>query len=181
MARGVNKVILLGNVGADPDVRFLPSGNPVCNLRIATSETWKDKQTGERQEKTEWHSIVVFNKLAEIVQQYVHKGSKLYIEGKLQTRKWQAQDGTDRYSTEIVANDIQMLDSRSDGGQQQGGYQNQQQAPQQQRPMNQGQHQQRQQPNNYQNAQNGVGQQQGSPHGAPPASGFDDFNDEIPF
>lgn len=182
MARGVNKVILLGNVGADPDVRFLPSGNPVCNLRIATSETWNDKQTGERKENTEWHSVVVFNKLAEIVQQYVHKGSRLYVEGKLRTRKWQDQSGNDRYSTEIVANDIQMLDSRSDGCQQQGGYQSQQQAPQQQRPMNQGQ-QQRQQHNSYQNAQNGypAQQQQNMQNGAPPAGGFDDFDDEIPF
>lgn len=131
MARGVNKVILIGNVGQDPDVRFLPSGNPVCNLRIATSDSWTDRQTGQRQERTEWHSVVLFNKLAEIAQQYVHKGSRLYIEGRLQTRKWQGQDGQDRYSTEIVANDMQMLDSRGNAGGndyqnnggQQGGYQ----------------------------------------------------------
>ena len=131
MARGVNKVILIGNVGQDPDVRFLPSGNPVCNLRIATSDSWTDRQTGQRQERTEWHSVVLFNKLAEIAQQYVHKGSRLYIEGRLQTRKWQGQDGQDRYSTEIVGNDMQMLDSRGNGGGndyqnnggQQGGYQ----------------------------------------------------------
>lgn len=116
MARGVNKVILIGNIGQDPDVRYLPSGNPVCNLRLATTDSWNDRQSGQRQERTEWHSVVLFNKLAEIAQQYVHKGSRLYIEGRLQTRKWQGQDGQDRYSTEIVANDMQMLDSRGGGG-----------------------------------------------------------------
>lgn len=116
MARGVNKVILIGNIGQEPDVRYLPSGNPVCNLRLATTDSWNDRQSGQRQERTEWHSVVLFNKLAEIAQQYVHKGSRLYIEGRLQTRKWQGQDGQDRYSTEIVANDMQMLDSRNGGG-----------------------------------------------------------------
>ena len=131
MARGVNKVILIGNLGQDPEVRFLPSGNPVCNLRIATTDTWTDRQSGQRQERTEWHSVVLFNKLAEIAQQYVKKGSRIYIEGRLQTRKWQGQDGQDRYSTEIVGNDMQMLDSRSGQG---GGDYNQNQyggAPQQ--------------------------------------------------
>ncbi|WP_458525998.1 single-stranded DNA-binding protein [Onishia taeanensis] len=119
MARGVNKVILIGNLGQDPEVRFLPSGNPVANLRIATTDSWTDRQSGQRQERTEWHTVVLFNKLAEIAQQYVKKGSRIYVEGRLQTRKWQGQDGQDRYSTEIVCNDMQMLDSRSGG---QGGY-----------------------------------------------------------
>jgi single-strand DNA-binding protein len=120
MSRGVNKVILVGNLGAEPEVRNLPSGGSVANIRIATSENWKDKQTGQQQERTEWHRIVFFNRLAEVVGEYLHKGSKVYIEGQLRTRKWQAQDGTDRYSTEVVAKEMQMLDSRG-GGQQQGG------------------------------------------------------------
>jgi single-strand DNA-binding protein len=116
MARGVNKVILIGNLGQDPEVRFLPSGAPVANLRLATTDTWMDRQSGQRQERTEWHTLVMFNKLAEIAQQYLKKGSRIYVEGRLQTRKWQGQDGQDRYSTEIVVNDMQMLDSRSGGG-----------------------------------------------------------------
>lgn len=113
MARGVNKVILVGNVGADPEVRSMPSGNSVATLSIATSEAWKDKQSGEKQERTEWHRVVCFNRLGEIVGEYVRKGTKLYIEGSLRTRKWQDQQGQDRYTTEIVASEIQMLDSRS--------------------------------------------------------------------
>lgn len=116
MARGVNKVIAIGNLGQDPDIRFLPSGNAVANFSIAVSESWNDRATGQKQERTEWIKCVAFNKLAEIIQQYVHKGSKVYVEGKLQTRKWQAQDGTDRYSTEVVISDLQMLDGRSGGG-----------------------------------------------------------------
>jgi len=118
MSKGVNKVIILGNVGQDPEVRFLPSGVAVANASIATSEKWRDKQSGQQQERTEWHRCVFFDKLAEIVQQYVKKGSKLYVEGQLQTRKWQAQDGTDRYSTEIKVRDMQMLDSPGQGQQQ---------------------------------------------------------------
>src|SRR5690554_7371142 len=121
MARGVNKVILIGNLGQDPEVRFLPSGAPVANLRLATTDTWMDKQSGQRQERTEWHNVVMFNKLAEIAQQYLKKGSKVYVEGRLQTRKWQGQDGQDRYTTEIVVNDMQMLDSRGGGDFQGGG------------------------------------------------------------
>jgi single-strand DNA-binding protein len=116
---GVNKVILIGNLGADPEVRYMPSGDAVANVRIATSDTWKDKNTGERQERTEWHNVVFFGKLAEIVKQYLHKGSKIYVEGKLRTRKWQGQDGQDRYTTEVVVDingTMQMLDSRSGGG-----------------------------------------------------------------
>jgi single-strand DNA-binding protein len=112
MARGINKVILIGNVGVDPDVRYLPNGNAVTTLSIATSEAWKDKVTGEKQERTEWHRVVCFNRLGEIASEYVRKGSKLYIEGSLRTRKWQDQQGQDRYTTEIIANDIQMLDNK---------------------------------------------------------------------
>ena len=116
MARGVNKVILIGNLGDNPEVRYLPSGNAVTNITLATSKTWKDKETGQSQERTEWHRIVFFNRLGEIAGEYLHKGSKVYIEGALRTRKWQGQDGQDRYTTEIVASEMQMLDSR--GGQQ---------------------------------------------------------------
>lgn len=114
-SRGVNKAIIVGNVGNDPEVRYMPNGNAVANVSIATSDTWKDRNTGEQQERTEWHRVVFFNRLAEIVEQYVKKGSKLYIEGRLQTRSWE-QDGVKRYTTEIVANEMQMLDSRGEGG-----------------------------------------------------------------
>ncbi|MBT4591929.1 MAG: single-stranded DNA-binding protein [Porticoccaceae bacterium] len=116
MARGVNKVIIVGNCGQDPETRFLPSGGAVTNLSIATSESWKDKTSGEPQERTEWHRVVFFNRLAEIAGEYVKKGSKLYVEGSLRTRKWQGQDGQDRYTTEIVASEMQMLDSRGGPG-----------------------------------------------------------------
>lgn len=116
MARGINKVILIGNLGADPETRFMPSGGAVTNVNIATSESWKDKQSGQMQERTEWHRVVFFNRLAEIAGEYLKKGSKVYIEGSLRTRKWQGQDGQDRYTTEIVANEMQMLDSRGGGG-----------------------------------------------------------------
>ena len=118
---GVNKAILIGRLGADPDVRHMPNGDAVANVRIATSESWKDKNTGEKQERTEWHSVVFFGKLAEIVQQYVRKGSMIYVEGKLRTRKWQGQDGQDRYTTEVVVDitgSMQMLGGKSDQGQQ---------------------------------------------------------------
>ena len=105
----VNKVILIGNLGEDPETKYMPSGGAVTNITVATSERWKDKQTGEKQEKTEWHRIVMFNKLAEIAGEYLKKGSKVYIEGKLQTRKWQDKEGKDQYTTEIVANEMQML------------------------------------------------------------------------
>jgi len=139
-SRGVNKVILVGNLGQDPEVRYMPNGNAVANITVATSESWKDQQ-GQMQERTEWHRVVLFRRLAEIAGEYLRKGSKVYLEGKLQTRKWQDQGGQDRYTTEIVANEMQMLDSRGAGqgqgqpmGQsaqpQQGGW-NQQPAPQQ--------------------------------------------------
>lgn len=116
-SRGVNKVILVGNLGQDPEAKFMQNGDAVTNISIATSEVWKDKNTGEQQERTEWHRIVFFRKLAEIAGQYLRKGSKVYVEGRLQTRKWQDQSGADRYTTEIVANELQMLDSSnsSDG------------------------------------------------------------------
>jgi single-strand DNA-binding protein len=116
MARGVNKVILVGNLGADPETRYTASGSAITNVNIATSESWKDRQTGENQERTEWHRIVFFNRLAEIAGEYLRKGSQVYIEGKLQTRKWQDQSGQDRYTTEVVANEMQMLGSRASGG-----------------------------------------------------------------
>ena len=112
-SRGINKVILVGNVGQQPESKMLPSGGQVANLSLATSESWNDKQSGQKQERTEWHRVVFFNRLAEIVTEYVKKGSKIYVEGKLQTRKWQDNDGQDRYTTEIVASQMQMLDSRS--------------------------------------------------------------------
>ncbi|MGV6826097.1 MAG: single-stranded DNA-binding protein [bacterium] len=114
-SRGVNKVILVGNLGQDPEVRYMPNGGAVANITVATSESWKDKNTGENQEKTEWHRVVAFRRLAEIMGEYLKKGSKVYIEGKLQTRKWQDQQGNDRYTTEIVADQMQMLDSRGGG------------------------------------------------------------------
>lgn len=112
MARGVNKVIIIGNLGADPEVRYMPSGSAVTNIRVATSEGWKDKQSGETQERTEWHRIVFFNRLAEIASEYLRKGSKVYIEGSLRTNKWQDQAGNERYTTEIIANSMQMLDAK---------------------------------------------------------------------
>lgn len=109
---GVNKVILIGNLGQDPEMKLMPNGNAVTNVSIATSETWKDKNSGEKQERTEWHRIVFYNKLAEIVASYLNKGSKIYVEGKIQTRKWQDKDGNDRYTTEIIGQQMQMLDSK---------------------------------------------------------------------
>lgn len=116
MARGVNKVILIGNLGRDPEVRYTPNGVAVATITIATSESWKDKQTGENQERTEWHRVVMFNRLGEIAGEYLRKGSKVFIEGRLQTRKWQDKTtGQDRYTTEIVADNLQMLDSKGGG------------------------------------------------------------------
>lgn len=153
MARGINKVILIGNLGADPENRFSAGGTQVTNIRLATSDSWRDKQSGEMQERTEWHRVVFFGRLAEIAGEYLRKGSKVYVEGRLRTNKWQGQDGQDRYTTEIIGNEMQMLDSRGGGGQggQGGGYgssapfgdSQQQAAPQQQqaspRPQPQGQ------------------------------------------
>ncbi|MFA5626951.1 MAG: single-stranded DNA-binding protein [Thiohalomonadaceae bacterium] len=116
MARGINKVILVGHLGRDPEVRYTTGGGAVANITVATSEQWKDKQTGQQQERTEWHRVVMFGRLGEIAGEYLKKGSQVYIEGRLQTRKWQGQDGQDRYTTEIVANDMQMLGSAAGRG-----------------------------------------------------------------
>lgn len=172
MARGVNKVILVGNLGGDPEVRYMPRGGAVTNITIATSETWKDKQSGQQQERTEWHRVVFFNRLAEVAGEYLKKGSQVYIEGSLRTRKWQDSNGQDKYTTEVVAAEMQMMGSRN-GGQQQGGYQ--QQAPQQgyqQAPQQQPQQGGYQQP---------PPQYQQAPQQPQPAQGFDDFDDDIPF
>lgn len=158
--RGVNKVILVGNLGQDPETRYMPSGGAVTNISIATSETWKDKQTGQNQERTEWHRVAFFGRLAEIAGEYLRKGSKVYVEGSLRTRKWQDPQGQDRYSTEIIANEMQMLDAR--GGSDApnyGSYENQPPSqPQSQAP--------RQAP---------------SPQQAPPPPSMDSFDDDIPF
>lgn len=161
MARGINRAILIGNLGNDPDLRYLPNGNAVCNVTLATSDSWKDKNTGQLQERTEWHRVVFFGKLAEIAGQYLRKGSKIYVEGRLQTREWE-KDGIKRYTTEVVVDvggQMQMLDSSNNSG-----AQNQNHAPQgQQRsaqpPQQQGQYQQQQS------------------H----AGGYDNFDDDIPF
>ena len=155
MARGVNKVIIVGNLGGDPETRYMPSGSAVTNFTVATNESWKDKQTGEQKERTEWHKVAMFNRLAEIAAEYLRKGSQVYIEGKLRTRKWQGQDGQDRYTTEIIADEMQMLGGRGGGGGSFGG------------------------------GQQGGGQQGGGQQGgggnAPPQPGPDDFDDDIPF
>lgn len=116
MARGVNKVILVGNLGADPEMRHTGSGTAICSFNLATSESWTDKQSGEKQERTEWHRVKIFGRLAEIAGEYLKKGAQIYVEGRLQTRKWQDKDGHDRYTTEIVANEMQMLGSRGGAG-----------------------------------------------------------------
>ena len=181
MARGVNKVILVGTCGQDPEVRYLPNGNAVTNLSLATSEQWTDKQTGQKVEKTEWHRVSMFGKVAEIAGEYLRKGSQVYIEGKLQTREWE-KDGIKRYTTEIVVDmqgTMQLLGGRAQGDQQnQGGgnnYQQQQSAPRQQaqRPAPQ-QQQQQQQPQR----DSRPAPQQQAPQ---PAPDFDSFDDDIPF
>lgn len=116
MARGVNKVIIVGNLGNDPETKYMPSGSAVTNLSVATNESWKDKQTGEQKDRTEWHRVAMFGRLAEIAAEYLRKGSQVYIEGKLRTRKWQDQQGNDKYTTEIIADEMQMLGGRSGGG-----------------------------------------------------------------
>ena len=168
MARGINKVILVGNLGQDPETRYMPSGNAVTNISIATSESWKDKQTGEQQERTEWHRVAFFNRLAEIAGEYLKKGSKVYVEGSLRTRKWQGQDGQDRYTTEIIATEMQMLDSRGDMG---GGGYNQQQGG--------GYSQQNQRPS--QPAQGGNYNQQGGQQPQSPPMDNAMLDDDIPF
>lgn len=173
MARGINKVILIGNVGQDPEVKYMPSGGAVTNLSLATSETWKDKNTGQPQERTEWHRVVFFNRLGEIAGEYLRKGSKVYVEGSLRTRKWQGQDGTDRYTTEIVASEMQMLDGRGDNA----GESNFNPGYNQARPAAQ------QAPAQPSGPANQGGYNQSAPANNPPQqpAGFDSFDDDIPF
>lgn len=189
MARGINKVILVGNLGNDPETNFLPSGGAVTNISIATSESWKDKNTGQQQERTEWHRVVFFNRLAEIAAEYLRKGSKVYVEGSLRTRKWQdKQTGQDRYTTEIVGAEMQMLDSRGGAQQSQGGYDQYNQAPQQQPQQQAPQQSYQQQP---QQAPQQAPQQQRAPQQPPqqapqaqPVAAAPDtgaWDDDIPF
>lgn len=170
-SRGVNKVILVGNLGNDPEVRYMPNGNAVANLSLATSESWKDQQ-GQQQERTEWHRVTMYRRLAEIAGEYLKKGSQIYIEGKLQTRKWQDQQGNDKYTTEIIADQLQMLGGRAEGAQ--GGQSNYNKPPQQNNP-NQ----------NYQNMppkQGGQGAPQQNNQTPPKMAEPDfDFDDDIPF
>ena len=154
MARGVNKVIIVGNLGQDPETRYMPSGAAVTNFTVATNESWKDKQTGEQKDRTEWHRVAMFNRLAEIAAEYLRKGSQVYIEGKLRTRKWQGQDGNDRYTTEIIADEMQMLGGR--GGSGGGGFGGGPQG-------------------------SGSSGSQGGGSTPPPSSGPDEFDDDIPF
>lgn len=188
MARGVNKVILVGTCGQDPEVRYLPNGNPVANLSLATSEQWTDKQTGQKVEKTEWHRVILFGKVAEIAGEYLRKGSQVYIEGKLQTREWE-KDGIKRYSTEIIVDmqgTMQLLGGRPQGDQQQAQHQQpqrQQQQPQRQQQQQQQQPQRQSQQQHQRPQQSGQSQQQhrgnGNQGGVPPD--FDSFDDDIPF
>ena len=183
MARkGINKVIVLGNLGQDPETRYMPNGNAVTNISIATSETWQDKQSGQNQERTEWHRVVFFNRLAEIAGEYLRKGSKVYVEGSLRTNKWQDQSGNDRYTTEIVASEMQMLDSRGDNQQGQnggaGGYAQMPEAGQQQAP--------RQAPAQQASRQAPAPQysqpaQQPAQQPSAPSPASSEFEDDIPF
>ena len=164
----VNKVILIGNLGADPESRFAPSGDAICNIRLATTETWRDKNTGERREATEWHRVAFFGKLAEIAGQYLRKGSQVYIEGSLRTRKWQDKDGQDRYTTEIRADEMKMLGRREGGdapmrGGEGGGWEGGAQSAPARQPA--------------------APAQRAQPQSAPPqqSGGFGDFDDDIPF
>ncbi|UMM03396.1 single-stranded DNA-binding protein [Vibrio campbellii] len=176
-SRGINKVILVGNLGNDPEIRYMPNGGAVANITIATSESWRDKATGEQREKTEWHRVVLFGKLAEVAGEYLRKGSQVYVEGQLQTRKWQDQSGQDRYSTEVVVQGfngvMQMLGGRAQGGASMGGGQ-----PQQQQQGGWGQPQQpAQQQYNAPQQQQQAPQQPQQQYNEPPM----DFDDDIPF
>jgi single-strand DNA-binding protein len=168
----INKVILVGNLGQDPEVKYMPSGGAVTNISIATTDTWKDKATGEKKENTEWHRVVFFNRLAEIVGEYLRKGSQVYIEGNLRTRKWQDQNGVDKYTTEIVAREMQMLGGRAGGSSDFAPSQQSQQQPQQAQQQGGGGYQQ----------QGGGAPQQSAPQqqNAAPQN-FDNFDDDIPF
>lgn len=173
MSRGINKVILIGNLGGDPDSRFLPNGNAVTNLTLATSDSWRDRQTGQMQERTEWHRVTFFGKIAEIAAQYLRKGSKIYVEGRLQTREWE-KDGVKRYTTEVIVDmggTMQMLDSRGGGDSDRAPRNNQQYGQAQPQGQPQGQPQQQQQPRPAPSVQ----------HDAQPAADYDSFDDDIPF
>lgn len=152
MARGINKVIIIGNLGGDPETRYMPSGSAVTNITVATNESWKDKQTGEQKDRTEWHKVAMFNRLAEVAAEYLRKGSQVYIEGKLRTRKWQDKSGQDRWTTEIIADEMQMLGGRGGAGGGAGGGS---------APMS--------------------SDQDSGPPSAPPQPGPGDFDDDIPF
>lgn len=167
MARGINKVIIVGNLGNDPEMRYMPSGSAIANLSIATTDSWKDKQSGQLQEQTEWHRVVFFNRLAEIAGEYLRKGSQVYIEGSLRTRKWTDKSGNDRYTTEIVGKDLQMLGGRAGDGGQTGG-QPSQGAGYGSRPASAPAQQQQR-------------QQQAPPPAAAPFNTDNDFDDDIPF
>lgn len=156
MARGINKVILVGNLGQDPETRYMPSGGAVTNFTLATNESWKDKQTGEKKDRTEWHKVAMFNRLAEIAAEYLRKGSQVYVEGKLRTRKWQDRDGNDRYTTEVIADEMQMLGGRGGGGSSSFGGGS----------------------GGGSRSGDGGGSKSGGQENAPPA---DDFDDDIPF
>ncbi|MHB8252451.1 MAG: single-stranded DNA-binding protein [Acidiferrobacter sp.] len=160
MARGINKVILVGNLGKDPEIRYVPNGGAVANLNIATSESWKDKTTGEKQERTEWHRVVFFGKLAEIANEYLKKGAQIYVEGRLQTRKWQDKGGQDRYTTEIVGSELQMLGGRGAGGLAEGPPDMSFEAPA---------------------GAGGGGRRESTPPPSSPSKGGEDFDDDIPF
>jgi single-strand DNA-binding protein len=157
MARGINKAILIGNLGRDPETRYTQAGAAVTHFSVATSDSWRDKQSGEQQERTEWHNVVCFARLAEVAGEYLRKGSKVYIEGRIQTRKWQDKEGQDRYTTEIIANDMQMLDSRGGGG----GYDSQRSD------------------DNFQSSQRGGSAPASAPASAPVSAGADDMGDDL--
>ena len=159
MARGVNKVILLGNHGADPETRYTASGSAVTNIRLATTDSWRDKQSGEQQERTEWHRVVFFGRLAEVAAEYLRKGRQCYVEGRIRTSKWQGQDGQDRYTTEIVASEMQMLGGRGDGGGGAGSQRERDEAPR----------------------GSWTGGESASPTPTPKSGPPDDFDDDIPF
>lgn len=164
----LNKAIIIGNLGRDPETRYLPNGDAVTNIAVATTETWKDKNTGEKKEQTEWHRVTLYRQLGEIAGKYLQKGSQVYLEGRLQTRKWTDKDGVERYTTEIIADTMKMLGARpSNDGQQQG----QQQRPQQQRATG----------DDYQNAKNGRTPPQQQRSGPAPRADFSDMDDDIPF
>ncbi|HDT5864459.1 TPA: single-stranded DNA-binding protein [Aeromonas hydrophila subsp. hydrophila] len=187
-SRGINKVILIGNLGQDPEVRYMPSGGAVTNITLATSETWRDKQTGEQKERTEWHRVVFMGKLAEVAGEYLKKGSQVYVEGKLQTRKWQDQSGQERYTTEVLVDGftgvMQMLGGRPQGGQGMGAQsQGNRSQPQQNMPAQQPMNQQRPAPQQNMQPQGGYGRPAQQPQSAPPVYNEPpmDFDDDIPF